>query len=82
MAQGKLLELSEQFRTDNKSRNTYNGNDLYQPGHTRALSDDATPEWGKGEVDGRVGGQTDIQTRETLKSKNDYNTNNQYGVSK
>ena len=79
MPQGKLLNFSEQFRIDNKSRNMYNGTDSYQPGHTRALSDDTTPEWGKGEVNGRVGGWTDIQTRETLKGKNEYNANNQYG---
>jgi hypothetical protein len=81
MAQGKLLDFSAQFRTDNKGRNLYQSGNNYQAGHTRALSDDETPEWGKGEVDGRVGGQTDINTRETLKSKNDYHSNNQYGVS-
>ena len=81
MAQGKLLNFSKQFRTDNKGRNLYHKNDFYQSGHTRALSDDETPEWGKGESNGRVGGWTDIQTRETLKGKNEYNVNNQYGVS-
>ncbi len=76
---GKLLEFSEDFRTENKKRNIYNSGEKYEPGHTRALSDDMTPEWGKGEVDGRVGGWTDIKTRETLKAKNDYNSNEQYG---
>ena len=81
MAQGKLLEFSKQFRVQNKTRNIYQSGNYYQVGHTRALSDDETPEEGKGEVDGRVGGWTDIQTRELLKGKNEYNANNQYGVS-
>lgn len=76
---GALLEYSNTYRLNNKSRNIYTSQDKYTSGHTRALSDDLTPEWGKGEVNGRVGGLTDIKTRYTLKSKNTYNSGNQYG---
>ncbi len=78
---GKLLDFSEPFRRENISRSIYNANDRYQSGHTRAISDDKTPEWGKGRVDDRVGGSIDIQKRQQLKTKNDYTFDNQYGVS-
>ena len=76
----KLLEFSNEFREKNISRKIYHAGDFYQSGHSRAISDDKTPEWGKGEVNGRVGGWTDIQTRNHLKSKNFYNSTNLYGV--
>ncbi len=79
MAQGKLLDFSKDFRTKNKSRNIYHKGSKYESGHTRAISDDETPEWGKGEVDGRVGGRMDIRMRGLLKQKNTYNSNQQYG---
>lgn len=75
-----LLQMGEQFRAQNKVRNIYNSNSTYQPGHTRAISDMETPEWGKGENNGMVGGYTDIVTRINSKAQNTYNSGNQYGV--
>jgi len=38
MPQGKLLEMSEEFRTKLKAKNEYNSNDKYSMEHTSTLS--------------------------------------------
>jgi len=39
MPQGKLLEMSEEFRMNLKAKNGFNSNDKYDMEHTSTLSD-------------------------------------------
>ena len=71
-----LEKISVEFRKKNIARNDHDTNDQYELGHSNALSDG--DELGKGEVDGQVGGATDIKSRETAAAKNKYNVNRQY----
>lgn len=75
----KLEEVSEQYRKQQISRNSYDKNDEYVGTHDDALSDG--DELGKGEKDGSVGSKTDIQKRKELKTKNKYSNNNPYNDS-
>lgn len=72
----RLLENSGEFRDKNIVRNTHNANDFYNVSHPNALSDG--DELGKGEFNGNIGNETDIKSRKTAKSKNLYNSNNEY----
>jgi len=75
----RLLENSEQFRKNQISRNHYDRNDEYSGTHPDALSDgDAL---GKGEKNGTVGSNVDIEQRKLQTNKNSYNYNNPYNDS-
>lgn len=75
----RLLENGKEFRDAMISKNTYNSEDNYHTSHSRAKSDG--DEHGKGELDGSVGGKTDILTRNKLESKNRYNKEKEYNQS-
>jgi len=74
----RLEDVSLPFRKQNVARNDYDNNDQYSVGHPDALS--TGDEDGKGEVNGQVGGTTDIKMRETLATKNKYNKNREYNA--
>lgn len=71
-----LEKVSLPYRKQNVARNAYDQNDNYEVGHSNALSNG--DELGKGEVNGQVGGTTDIKSRETSEARNKYNQNRQY----
>mgnify|MGYP006280617889 CR=1 FL=1 len=75
----RLLENSEQFRKQQIARNNYTKNDEYSGTHPDALSDG--DELGKGEKNGSIGSQTDIQKRKELKTKNRYSYDKPYNDS-
>jgi hypothetical protein len=75
----KLEDSSVAFRKTLIAKNDYTGNKPYVAGHPDALS--TGDENGKGEVNGSVGGLTDIKTREALIAKNKYNSNRTYNAS-
>lgn len=72
----RLEGISLPFRVKHIARNAYDENDKYEVGHSNALSNGDEP--GKGEVDGQVGGLTDIRTREKSMARNRYNRNREY----
>jgi hypothetical protein len=72
----RLEDMSIQFRKNLVAKNTYDINDPYSGGHENALSNG--DDLGKGELNGEVGGATDIKVRKTLIAKNEFNENNQY----
>lgn len=72
----KLEDVSLQYRTCTIVMNDYKSNKEYTAGHPDALSDG--DELGKGELNGNVGGKTDIKTRTTLITKNKYKNTNEY----
>jgi len=74
----KLEDVSIVFRKENVARNSYNNNDPYEVGHSNALSNG--DELGKGELNGQVGGTTDIKVRENLMAKNKFNKNKEYNA--
>lgn len=75
----RLEEKSVVFRNAILTKNSYNNNKPYNSSHTNSLSDG--DEKGKGEVNGSVGGLTDIKTRNTLLTKNSYSNNKPYNAS-
>ena len=75
----RLEDSSVAFRKILVAKNNFNGNKPYVAGHPDALS--TGDEDGKGEVNGSVGGLTDIKTRKTLVAKNKYNSNRTYNAS-
>jgi len=66
----RLMDISLQFRQCSVARNDYGNNSAYVAGHPDALS--TGDEDGKGEVNGQVGGTTDIRTRECSIAKNKF----------
>lgn len=72
----KLEGISVPFRKILIAKNEFDNNDQYTVGHPDALS--TGDENGKGEVNGEVGGATDIKSRNTLIAKNKYNSNKEY----
>lgn len=72
----RLLDNSVPFRKKNVAKNTYNENDTYELGNSRALSDG--DEWGKGLKNDQVGSLTDIESRETSIARNIYDKNKPY----
>ena len=74
----RLEDVSLQYRTCTVAKNDYGNNDQYTLGHPDALS--TGDEDGKGEVNGQVGGATDIKKRETLVAKNKFNRNKEYNA--
>ena len=76
----RLLENSKSYRDILLSKNSFNTNDEYVAGHSRALSDGE--EHGKGEKNGEIGSLTDISKRTELSAKNKYNGNDEYNASK
>ena len=74
----RIEDKSLPFRKQNVARNSYDNNDEYNVGHSNALSDG--DELGKGEVNGQIGGLTDIKTREKSMAKNMFNKNREYNV--
>jgi hypothetical protein len=73
-----LEQLSEKFRTEHLTRNSYNVKNLYDSNNKNAQSDG--DEKGKGELDGQVGSLTDIHTRTELLARNRFNSGNLYGL--
>jgi hypothetical protein len=74
----RLEDVSLPFRKTNVARNDYDNNVPYEVGHPDALS--TGDEDGKGEVNGQVGGATDIKTRYKLMTKNKFNKNREYNA--
>ena len=74
----RLEDISLPFRKREIARNDYDENDVYNSGHPDALS--TGDEDGKGEVNGEVGGATDIKTRYTSMARNRYNKNREYNA--
>jgi len=74
----KLEDISVPFRKILIAKNEFDTNDQYTVGHPDALS--TGDENGKGEVNGEVGGATDIKVRKTLITKNKYNYNKEYNA--
>jgi hypothetical protein len=74
----RLEDISVPFRKIEIARNDYDNNDQYNAGHPDALS--TGDEQGKGEVNGEVGGATDIKTRKVLMTKNKFNRNREYNA--
>ena len=72
----RLEKTSAQYRDPLMAKNEFNLNDEYNVGHPDALS--TGDEEGKGDVNGSVGGLTDIKTREKLVAKNKYGKNKEY----
>jgi hypothetical protein len=75
----KLEDVSLSFRNINIARNDYDNNDQYNVGHPDALS--TGDEEGKGEMNGKIGGLTDIKSRDIAITKNKYNKNKEYNAS-
>lgn len=73
-----LEDVSLAFRNQNVVRNDYNNNNQYNVGSPEALS--TGDEKGKGELNGQVGGATDIKTRDAEIAKNKYNKNREYNA--
>jgi hypothetical protein len=74
----RLLNNSDEFRRRELSRNTYTNNDNYEVGNPNALSDG--DEKGKGELNGSIGGATDIAKRQESLARNKFNKNNEYDI--
>lgn len=72
----RLEDVSLPYRKKSLVRNDYNENSKYEAGHADALS--TGDEKGKGEVNGQVGGATDIKMRDKLVTKNKFNKNREY----
>lgn len=72
----KLLEKSEEYRKNQKSKNIYGGENPYNRNHSRALSDG--DKWGRGRDGGTVGTSVDESTKRSLLSKNKYSRNKPY----
>lgn len=72
----RLEDISLPFRECTIAKNDYDKNDAYVAGHPDALS--TGDELGKGEMNGEVGGTTDIKCRSSLIAKNKFNQNNCY----
>lgn len=75
-----LADFSVQFRTEEIARNKYSNNNQYTETSKDALSDG--DELGKGELNGSIGGRTDIAERSKELAKNIFTVNNQYDGSK
>lgn len=87
MAKTELEKFAEKQRKELLLKNVYNGsnnNNMYSSTHTRAMSDDVTPEYGKGTgqaFDTKEGGSaTDIKVRKENLRFNEYNRNNEYNI--
>jgi hypothetical protein len=85
MAKTKLEQFAEEQRKTLLLKNVYNGssdNQMYSSTHTRAMSDEETPEYGKGTgqaFDTKEGGSaTDIKARKENLRFNEYNRENTY----
>ena len=78
-AASRLSQVNLQYRTCSIAKNDYDNNNAYSVTHSDALSNG--DELGKGELNGIIGGATDIKTRETLIPKNKYNKNREYNAS-
>ena len=76
----KLDKISEQFRKESLTRNSYSEKNLYNSQNPNALSNG--DEKGKGQKgdNGTVGSTTDIQNRISSLGRNSYNENNKYGI--
>jgi len=72
----RLEDISLPFRKKAIARNDFDENDKYEVGHPDALS--TGDENGKGEMNGQVGGATDIRTREKSMARNKFNRNREY----
>lgn len=74
-----LEQLSEKFRTEHLTRNSYNVKNLYDSNNKNAQSDG--DEKGKGELDGQIGSSTDVHARTELLARNRFNSGNLYNSS-
>ena len=70
----KLDTISEKFRLDNITRNSYNDKSNYSSLNANALSNG--DDKGKGENNGKIGSATDIINRTSNLTKNTFNENN------
>lgn len=74
----RLDETSKPFFDRNVTRNKFSEINQYSENHPDALSDG--DELGKGELNGSIGGRTDILTRQRNLIRNFYSPTNQYSL--
>jgi hypothetical protein len=74
----RLEEVSVPYRKNLVAKNDYDNNRPYDAGNPDALS--TGDEQGKGEMNGEVGGATDIKSRKALVAKNKFNRNREYNA--
>jgi hypothetical protein len=72
----RLEGVSLPYRKCSIAKNDYDDNDQYNTGHPDALS--TGDEEGKGELNGSIGGKTDIKVRTCEIAKNKYQEGKQY----
>ena len=75
----RLEDVSLPFRKCTLPKNHFTDDNQYSTGHPDALSDG--DENGKGELNGSVGGKTDIKTRNCELTKNKFQQDRQYDAS-
>lgn len=75
----RLEDVSLPYRNCSVAKNEFSNNDQYNTGHPDALS--TGDEEGKGELNGSIGGKTDIATRNCELTKNKFQQGRQYDVS-
>ncbi|MFA5207137.1 MAG: hypothetical protein WC428_00405 [Candidatus Paceibacterota bacterium] len=75
----RLEDVSLPFRKCAVAKNDFTDNDQYSTGHPDALS--TGDEDGKGELNGSIGGKTDIKTRNCEITKNKFQQDRQYDAS-
>jgi len=74
----RLEGVSLPFRNCSIAKNDFSDGDQYTTGHPDALS--TGDEEGKGELNGSIGGKTDIAMRKCEISKNKFQQGRQYDV--
>jgi hypothetical protein len=75
----RLEDVSLQYRNCSIAKNEFADGDQYSTGHPDALS--TGDEEGKGELNGSIGGKTDIAMRKCEISKNKFQQGKQYDAS-
>lgn len=75
----RLEGVSLPYRKCSVAKNDYADGDQYSTGHPDALS--TGDEDGKGELNGSIGGKTDIKVRNCEIAKNKYQEGKQYNAS-
>ena len=68
--------LADKFRQENISKNPYTNKGIYSSMHENALA--TGDEKGKGENDGKIGSNVDINSRIDSLARNTYNSSNEY----
>jgi len=74
----RLEGVSLPYRNCSIAKNDFDNDDQYSTGHPDALS--TGDEDGKGELNGSIGGKTDIKVRNCEIAKNQYQQDRQYNA--